>query len=142
GAYLDGGIGKPTSCRSWLFRVIHVLNAGAKHPRRVLPIWDLFRERIQAVLAFERITHAHIRGHNPHADDAKVHGIALAHEFIDVQRLVRTVESADTEVQNTGAYLRAVIFLPDNWQVRQGLLVQLDGGGHEKMGSFLRNFGQ
>src|SRR5699024_10510790 len=73
--------------------------------------------------------------------DAEVHGFALAHELIDVQRLVRTVEPTDTEVHDSSSDLRAVIFWALNWELIKVCLGKLSGG-HKKLGSFgyFRNF--
>src|SRR5699024_280134 len=69
-----------------------------------------------------------------HADDAEVHGFALAHELIDVQRLVRTVAPTDTEVHDSSSDLRAVILWALNWEHIEGCVGALSGS-HNTLGS-------
>ena len=81
---------------------------------------------VQAILGGHHVTHPGVGRLQAQAADPPVHRRAVIHQRVDVHRLVRAVEIADTDVNDAGRDLAAIVTRAGGGvvQLRQGLLVQ------------------
>ncbi len=87
----------------------HVLRDRADDARVERPVGVLLDQGVLAVLLAHDVAHLLVGRHHPDAADAPVERLALVHEAVVEQRLVRAVEAADAEVHDPGGDLVAVV---------------------------------
>ena len=75
-----------------------IVNDAADDPGVLRPVRGLGGQGVEVVLAGQGVPHPHIRGHHAQAHNAEIQCLPLAHQCVQVHRLVCAVESADTDV--------------------------------------------
>src|SRR5665647_2120276 len=66
-------------------------------------------QRVQAVLSGHDLVHAAVLSEQPDSGNAPVKGLALVHQLVEIRSLVSAVETAHSDVHDSGPHPRTVI---------------------------------
>jgi hypothetical protein len=108
----------------WIVWCIMEVDDGADDAWLAGAVGILDDQRVQAILAHQRVAHPLVTRHHPDPADSPVEADAVVQQPIDVHRLMSAVKTADPEMHDPDADLAAVVVRYGNRQLRQRFPVE------------------